>query len=133
MNEFISLKIGDVVAKYNKEFCEVLEVFGVHGLTVQAENVLKEVAELIISRKEFSPLSSGIVIAGFGDKEICPSLYSFQTDGKIYDRLIVNDHVKYDVGRDRSAAICPFVQREMVAAFMEGLTHVTITFLLMHY
>lgn len=64
---------------------------------------------------------SGIVIAGFGDAEVFPSLTELGC------QAVVNDKLKYIQGRDvkigfeNDATIVPFAQREMVIAFMEGI------------
>ncbi len=64
---------------------------------------------------------SGIVIAGFGQKDVFPSLQSFLLDG------IANNFLKYREDKhakitfDNNATIVPFAQSEMVATFMEGV------------
>lgn len=66
--------------------------------------------------------TSGIVIAGFGEKDIFPSLRVFHIDGFVNKRLIYNE---MDTGSgidfEQSALIVPFAQQEMVATFMEGI------------
>jgi hypothetical protein len=67
------------------------------------------------------PNMSGVVIAGFGEKDIFPSLQSFLIE------VIINNQLKWkkdkyleiDFGND--ATIVPFAQSEMVATFMEGV------------
>jgi len=66
---------------------------------------------------------SGIVFAGFGKKDIFPSLQSFYFEG------CTENFLKYKLDSDRSskidfkmgATIIPFAQSEMVHAFMEGI------------
>lgn len=64
---------------------------------------------------------SGVVIAGFGKKDIFPSLQSFLLEG------IANNYLKYQADKnikitfDNNATIVPFAQSEMVATFMEGV------------
>jgi len=63
---------------------------------------------------------SGIVIAGYGHKEIFPSLLSYELDGLICNNLkqrITND---VDINFKRNSAIVPFAQKDVVTAFMEG-------------
>jgi hypothetical protein len=64
---------------------------------------------------------TGVVIAGFGKKNIFPSLQCFLIDG------VVNDILKYkelgysEITFQNNAQISPFAQREMVHTFMEGV------------
>lgn len=67
------------------------------------------------------PNMSGVVIAGFGEKDIFPSLQSFLIE------VIVNNHLKwkedkyFEISFENDATIVPFAQSEMVATFMEGV------------
>jgi hypothetical protein len=64
---------------------------------------------------------SGVVIAGFGDRDIFPRLYSMNVAG-IADGLLRHDIVDYHrVDIDDPAVIMPFAQSDMVATFMEGI------------
>lgn len=65
---------------------------------------------------------SGIVIAGFGENEIYPSIieYDIQT--------VIDNHLKYfvrqemQVKQNNPAVVMPFAQQEMVYSFMEGIS-----------
>jgi len=72
-------------------------------------------------RKEFTLPRSGIVISGFGDKDIYPSIYSFRIDGFVTDRLIYAGELSQKISFQSSALIVPFAQHEMVVTFMEGI------------
>ena len=67
------------------------------------------------------PNMSGVVIAGFGEKDIFPSIQSFLIE------VIVNNHLKwkkdkyFEIVFENDATIVPFAQSEMVATFMEGV------------
>lgn len=64
---------------------------------------------------------SGIVIAGFGDKELFPAYKSFTIEGIVNDKLIYQKYSEDAVDVNNSAVIRPFAQQEMVYAFMEGI------------
>ncbi|MBN6206560.1 hypothetical protein JYK21_08845 [Ralstonia pickettii] len=70
--------------------------------------------------KEFSGNFSGIILSGFGNKELYPSLYILIIDGKI------NNKTKYFVEK-RSiddathGMILPFAQRDMIKGFLDGI------------
>ena len=67
------------------------------------------------------PDVSWVVVAGFGDKDIFPSLQETLVEG------VANNLLKYKVVRHfeinlgNNASIIPFAQREMVHTFMEGV------------
>jgi hypothetical protein len=64
---------------------------------------------------------TGIVIAGYGEKEIFPSLYNFHVYGKLGNSFIYTDEDKANISLDNSATILPFAQSEMVHSFMSGI------------
>mgnify|MGYP001943790801 FL=1 len=73
--------------------------------------------------KNFSNYKSGIVFAGFGEKEWLPSVVSYEVDGKI------NGKIKYRLIREKTrsinvqnnASIIPFAQIDMIDAFITGI------------
>ena len=98
------------------------EVFVKLPITATASNNLKKISGYLFSKDTFfRPDFSGLVIAGFGNDDIYPSVSSFQIEG------IVNGKAKYrarqagKTDQDNDACIIPFAQRKMVNAFMEGV------------
>jgi hypothetical protein len=65
-------------------------------------------------------LSTGIVIAGFGDDEKFPSLIAYDLDGVIAGSIKKKQRSYIDVSREMRGAILPFAQQDMVVRFMEG-------------
>jgi hypothetical protein len=65
--------------------------------------------------------STGIVIAGYGKREIFPSVHDFHVSGKLGRSLIYfNENIdKFDV--NHNASICPYAQTEMVHQFVKGI------------
>ncbi|HEY5259997.1 MAG TPA: hypothetical protein VIJ46_05045 [Rhabdochlamydiaceae bacterium] len=76
---------------------------------------------LHFSKKRFYEVS-GVVVSGYGQDELFPSVISYEFEG-----LLVDGFVKYYVHTDASisfgnkAQIVPFAQSEMVRTFMEGM------------
>lgn len=66
---------------------------------------------------------TGIVIAGYGDKEIFPSLYEYHVNGIVdkFRRYKENDKEIINVVEGNSARIMPFAQQEMVHTVMSGI------------
>jgi hypothetical protein len=80
------------------------------------------IAELCVRDTfQFTEDSSGLVIAGFGEKEFYPRLVSYTVE------MVIEDHVKRSdadparIAADSSAIVAAFAQREMVQAFLHGI------------
>lgn len=95
-----------------------LKQFEHFKLSTESKELLRDIA--IYSCYESN---TGIIIAGFGKKEIFPATCSI-TVGSIYKdklRYKINEDESKAVTRDNPAAIIPFAQHEMVDAFLEGV------------
>lgn len=71
--------------------------------------------------KSPSPISSGIVIAGFGDDEYFPSFVSLECDGYLGNRVKLYQESALEVSRQMTGGMRAFAQGEMVQRFMTGL------------
>lgn len=103
----------------------ITEVFEKLPLTVHAKKMLLEIAGyLFISfpKEIMSSGISGVVISGFGESEIFPSLVSFSIEGMADNILKYKEDQYTKVDYERSAIIIPFAQKEMVATFIEGIS-----------
>jgi hypothetical protein len=83
-------------------------------------DLLSQIATALIAKVTFKLGSSGLVIAGFGRKDIYPSLVSFTLGGVISDKLRYNIDNNFKIGQN-GAAIFPFAQGDMISGFMEGI------------
>lgn len=73
--------------------------------------------------KEFPNNYSGIVFAGFGKKEILPSVLTLIVDGKINGKIkykIVPQQTK-SINHSLRATIIPFAQKDMIETFLTGI------------
>ena len=64
---------------------------------------------------------SGIVIAGFGGRDVFPALQSFLIEGRIGSYLKYKEDRYEEITFQIRASIIPFAQSEMVHTFMEGV------------
>ncbi|MBU1670653.1 MAG: hypothetical protein KKF41_16365 [Actinobacteria bacterium] len=71
------------------------------------------------SAPQFGTLS-GVVVAGFGEKDIFPTVVEFLVGGVVCDHLRFKKDRVSGTGSGTRAAVIPFARREMVNAFMEG-------------
>lgn len=75
-----------------------------------------------IIRKDFqSQRSSGLVVSGFGESELFPTLVAYKLDGLIDGQLKYQQTHKYDLSRKELGVIVPFAQSDMMHRFMEGV------------
>jgi hypothetical protein len=119
---FSQTNMAALETQYKGEFDRALaENFGPNELTPTARSSIEEFAFNALVRDYFSDQFSGVVIAGFGDHELFPSLYALRTDG------IVDGHFKFHIEREAHitpvmrATVQAFAQGEMAARFMEGI------------
>jgi hypothetical protein len=65
--------------------------------------------------------STGLVIAGYGEREIFPTIHDFHVSGKLGKSLIYfNENIDKIDGK-HNASICPYAQTEVVHQFAKGI------------
>ena len=81
-----------------------------------------EVCEQDLSRKD-EDSASGVVIAGYGESELFPSLWHYRVWGCYKDQLVVElEGDPYQVSLVHSACICPCAQTDMMETFFSGIS-----------
>ena len=98
----------------------VSEIF--KGVEEPTLSRLVEIGRQALLSEMLSGGETGIVVAGFGHKDIFPTLVSYEIDGIVGGRLkfVQSNHVDIDRQGDR-AKVIPFAQKEMVDRFLYGL------------
>ncbi|MDD1679417.1 MAG: hypothetical protein LUO93_09595, partial [Methanomicrobiales archaeon] len=74
--------------------------------------------------EKFDPLHqeyTGVVVIGFGEKEILPGVMIYDIEGKIRGRLKYAEGEHQQITFEHGAMIIPFAQREMVDIFLTGM------------
>ena len=97
------------------------EVFQRLPVSRKAKRNLFVIPFEVCSRRVFSISDSGVVIAGFGNDQIFPSLVSLHVGGVVDNFLRHEIAAELKIEHDNSAIIKPFAQSEMVVSFMEGI------------
>ena len=120
-----SLGNDSLVSEISREMREEIddridEFFGEDfTMTKGVRTSLHRVARLSIARNRLSSVISGVVVAGFGEEDMFPSLIVTETDGVVGSlRSSVDETVIAREGT--SAAIVPLAQREVIETFMDG-------------
>lgn len=114
----------ELLEKYKKVISKAIKsIFEKLPLTRTENNKLRKIASSLFSKFpegiEKGDLS-GVVIAGFGEKEIFPALVSLFIEAKVHNKLKYKKAVSVKIDFQTNASIVPFAQREMVDIFMEG-------------
>ena len=115
----------DLLRKYLKIFEQVIGlVFQKLPLSATANRQLRRTCVALLTRdtSRIGSNSSGVVIAGFGEDDLYPSLVSYDAEYVANDRLKYNHDRSANVSPRQSAALIPFAQSEMVVNFMAGIT-----------
>ena len=100
------------------------------SITKNLLQVVGDLLYLVFRARIESPLSTGVVITGYGKDQFFPELIDYQVDGKHRECLRVW------VGREKnlnekgatSATVVPFAQSDMFQIFMEGIARNHLTF-----
>ncbi len=112
----------DIINKYGSIIDEVKnEIFEELSISEKSSEQLNEISASLFSKNLFSSSASGIVIAGFGKKDVFPVLKSFSLEGIVNDRLKYREDYRAEINSDSSASISAFAQQEMVVTFMDGI------------
>jgi len=117
--------IKNIISKYEDVIDKAIEeVFEKLPISKNASEQLKKIAGSLFAKspEDISPPDiSGVVIAGFGEKDTFPSLKSFDIEGVVNNKLKYKEKLYSEINFENTATIIPFAQGEMVATFMEGI------------
>jgi hypothetical protein len=115
--------VGKALADFNRKYAGVIKrsLQRFQGLKKEVAEDLEDLAMLSLSRLVFSPISSGLVVAGFGDRENFPSITAYSLDGFVGKNLKLMRGIDFQVDRKKSGCVIPFAQGDMVYRFMEGI------------
>lgn len=113
--ETIIKKYGNIIDRVKEEIFEKLPI------PSDLVNQLKNIGASLFSKDIFQVNISGVVIAGFGEKDTFPSLKSFEFEGIVNKGLKYKEISSAEISFDNSASISPFAQQEMVHTFMKGI------------
>lgn len=73
--------------------------------------------------KEISSVYSGVVLVGYGNKEIYPSIVTCLVNGKVNGKIkyrVMESRTK-KIDHERLATVIPFAQKDMVDSFLTGI------------
>lgn len=87
-----------------------------------SKNIVAKFLSIVINALSVGRIQqSGIVIAGFGAKELFPSCYSFDVAGIFENKTVRRQDNNQTICHENTAVIVPFAQSDDVTTFMEGI------------
>jgi hypothetical protein len=111
----IKRKYGKLIAAITKQQMEKLP------LTKKHKGQLETICAVAPFKKNFVGPYAGIVIAGFGEDQIYPALYSCKAGSRVSGVLKYVEEPQAVISTKSRGHIRPFAQNEMVSLFMEGI------------
>ncbi|SFK99509.1 hypothetical protein SAMN04488518_113124 [Pseudovibrio ascidiaceicola] len=106
--------IHDYIESYTKHYSNV---------RIQGE-LIKEIVDLLFfyATTKVPSAFTGIVVAGYGENDMFPSLCSYAVSGMLGGNLVFQNQDNCKIDRDNfPSAIIPFAQKEMVSRFLTGV------------
>jgi hypothetical protein len=115
---------GELIKAYEKIIKnKIKETFQRIPLSKGSLDSLKDISAYMFYKDSSlsHSLGSGIVIAGFGGRDIFPSLIEFNLETIVINRLKYQKESQSEININNPAFIRPFAQRDMISAFIEGI------------
>jgi len=124
IDKFVTKHQKEINTLFDEKFEKIAQVIKTDPKFQDTYNNVRKISACYFLKhsKELNfPNISGIVIAGFGEKEIFPSYISFSIWMKCDDFLKYVEEFKNNITLQSPANLTPFAQGEMVKLFMEGI------------
>jgi len=116
---------NEIIDKYGEIIDEVMyEVFQELPISKPHYDQLKEIAASLFSKFPddiILPNMSGVVFAGFGEKEFFPFIKDYEIEGIVNNKLKYRESLSNEISHKTDASIIPFAQRDMVDTFIQGI------------
>lgn len=107
------------------------QVFEEAKISAAAAEKLYDIAAFLHVKQVFSTGVSGIVIAGYGEDELYPSIVTFDIEGVVVNKLKYRRNLDktQKISSGMECSIIAFAQDDMVATFMNGVNPHVLQFL----
>lgn len=116
---------NEIIDQYGEIIDDVMhEVFQELPISKLHSDQLKEIAASLFSKFPdgiISPNLSGVVFAGFGEKEFFPIIKDYEIEGIVNNKLKYRESLSDEISHKTDASIIPFAQRDMVDTFIQGI------------
>ncbi|MDE3190306.1 MAG: hypothetical protein KGL94_05740 [Acidobacteriota bacterium] len=109
-------------AEYRTEMRQAKQrVFQKMPLTPAQSRRLTTIGHLLFEREWLMDGHSGIVVTGFGEDDMFPTLHQLRIEGFALNYLVLLEGDPTRITRDNTASVRAFAQGDDVYAFMEGV------------
>lgn len=111
----------DFCNQYTRVICENMLSKGDDSVPDSLINTVNEVFSIMLCKKNDLGISSGLVIAGFGDNDYYPTVLSYNVLGFFKDKL--RKYLEPDkCSHNGACGVTPFAQDDEVNSFMQGVS-----------
>jgi hypothetical protein len=108
-------KYKDIIIKAKTEKLKKLP------LSKKNHKQLEMISSLLVTKHYERDHKTGLIVSGFGDKEIFPSTIDCSVECLLCGKLKKYNEKEVKINSANTAAIVPFAQKEMPHRFMEGI------------
>lgn len=120
IDEKLNEKKEQIITECKDSIINIMNrVFG-NSLHEEMINKLLEIAVMILTKKLKTGGYTGIVIAGYGEKDMYPRLICGQFRGAYFNELKYNINDSVEISDTNLASIMPFAQKDVVETFLNG-------------
>lgn len=121
-NGFDDAQAEETLKIYEADYLKAKsDAFGDLDMPQSHNELLHRLAKGVLSRARRAWYTTGLVFAGYGSKEIFPSLMCLEVGGVVNGKLRWIEKRKIDIDRaDTTAEIVPFAQRETIDSLLFG-------------
>lgn len=107
-------KVGEIIREKSDELVNL-------GIITNVDDMVKMVTDAY-TRNIINSRNTGLVFAGFGEKEIFPSIYNCSV-GLIIGGLLAKKVIKAaQITKSNASAICPFAQTDVMRTMLDGIS-----------
>ena len=129
LSGFIKDDLPRVQKRYGKEIGEIGRALFGEDLARKTLTALRKLSSEVLCRNVPTHQRSGVVVAGFGEKQYMPAIIAHDIEEMALGRLRYVESGENKIGEDSTALIMPFAQGEMVHSFMEGIDEMLLDFM----
>ena len=115
-------KSKSIIEKYRQDFNDAVDfIFQKLPLSTRDRELLFQLSIGVIAKGTNPSNNSGVVIAGYGESEVFPTIEVYTLEGMIDNTLVYMFEDTVTIDKDSDGGIYAFAQRDMAARFMEGV------------
>lgn len=108
------------IEKYNSNIEDIL-ASDVADIDKEIKELIKKCCYHVLSSPVNTTRYTGVVIAGYGEKQLFPAMTVFLISGLGEGFALSSIMKEYAISFDKKGILVPFAQSEMISSFMDGI------------